>query len=241
MLLLPALNASEWTGPTGNNTYLFLGSPSILIDAGIGHPEHVEAVARALAGASLDLVLVTHSHKDHAAGVPALVASWPRLRVCGGGGEPLRNGDIFDNPQVSLSALHTPGHAPDHFCFVDALSRDVYCGDLARSGGTIAIPASKGGNLREYLDSLRLVRAMNPPRLLPAHGPVIEHPIALLDEYLAHRALRDAQVRKALAEGLRTADEIVARIYPRLSVGLLDAARESVLAHLQKIREDDGK
>lgn len=241
MLLLPALNASEWTGPTGNNTYLFAGSPSILIDAGIGHPDHVKAIARALGGAPLDIVLVTHSHKDHAAGVPALVASWPELRVHGGGGEPLRDGDIFENSQVRLSALHTPGHAPDHFCFVDTRSRDTYCGDLARSGGTIAIPASKGGNLREYLDSLRLVRALNPPRLLPAHGPVIEQPVALLDEYLAHRAMRDVQVRKALAEGLGTADEIVARIYPNLSAGLLEAARESVLAHLRKIREDDGQ
>ena len=48
---LAANNASEWTGPTGNNTYLLIGPPAILLDAGIGDPAHVAAVARALDGA----------------------------------------------------------------------------------------------------------------------------------------------------------------------------------------------
>jgi glyoxylase-like metal-dependent hydrolase (beta-lactamase superfamily II) len=235
------MNPSEWTGPTGNNTYLFPGAPSILIDAGVGHPEDVGAIASALDGAPLDMVLITHGHKDHAAGVPALLERWPHLRVLGAGGEPIHNGDVFENSEVRLSALHTPGHAPDHFCFVDARSGDIFCGDLARAGGTIVIPTSTGGDLRAYLDSLRLVRGMHPPRLLPAHGPLIDEPTVVLDMYLAHRAEREAQVRAALAAGCLTADEIVARIYPRLSSGLIPAARESVLAHLQKIREDDGR
>ena len=238
MLLLPALNASDWTGPTGNNTYLFAGPPSILIDAGVGHPDHVASVARALDGAPLDLVLVTHGHKDHAAGVPALIERWPGASVHGGGGAPLRDGDTFENAGVRLSALFTPGHAPDHFCFVDTGSRDIYCGDLARAGGTIVIPASKGGNLRAYLDSLRLVRQLGPRRLFPAHGPVIDDPAAVLDGYLAHRAQREAQVLAALAAGCSTAEAIVARLYPGLSTTLREAARESVLAHLEKIRED---
>ena len=231
MILLRAGNASEWTGPTGNNTYLFAGPPAILIDAGIGAPEHVEAIAAALDGAPLDILLITHGHVDHVAGVPALTARWPQLVVRGGPGEPLRDGEAIAN----LRALHTPGHSPDHFCFVDDETRDIYCGDLARIGGTVVIPASRGGDLRQYLDSLHRIRALDPPRLLPAHGPIVEHPRQLIDEYLAHRQQREEQVKAALAAGCRTPEEIVARVYPDLSAALLPAARETVLAHLKKL------
>ena len=80
---------------------------------------------------------------------------------------------------------------------------------------------------------------MNPPRLLPAHGPMIDQPAALLDGYLVHRSFREAQIRAALAAGCTSAEEIVARIYPRLSPGLVTAARESVLAHLQYLQEEE--
>ena len=239
MIRLHALNASEWTGPSGNNTYLFPGPPAILVDAGVGHPDHVESIATALAGAALDTVLITHAHWDHTAGVPALQARWPDLTVRGGPGTPLEDGEEFPAGPIRLRAVHTPGHSPDHFCIRDESSGEIYCGDLARSGGTIVIPASKGGSLRAYLESLRRVRALEPPRLFPAHGPVIDQPAALIGEYLAHRQQRDAQVRAALAEGLTSPEAIVSRIYPRLSAGLLEAARESVLAHLQMIREGD--
>ena len=238
MILLHALNASEWTGPTGNNTYLFPGPPSILIDAGVGHPEHVDAIARALEGRPLDVLLITHNHSDHAKGTPQLLARWPRLIVRGGPGVPLHDGEVFETRGERLSALYTPGHAPDHYCFVNKTTRETFCGDLARVGGTIVIPASKGGNLQAYVNSLLRVRALNPPRLFPAHGPVIEDPERLLDEYVAHRQLRDRQVRAALAAGLTTPDEIVAHLYPRLSAALVPAARESVLAHLQQIRDE---
>lgn len=237
VILLSAFNASEWTGPTGNNTYLFPGPPSILIDAGVGHPDHVDTIARTLEGRFLDLVLITHDHSDHARGVPALVARWPRLVVRGGPGAPLRDGEVFETRGECLSALYTPGHAPDHYCFVNE-ARETFCGDLARDGGTIVIPASKGGHLQSYLNSLRRVRALNPPRLFPAHGPTIEEPVKLLAQYLAHRQLRDRQVRAALAAGLTTPDEIVAHLYPGLSAALVPAACESVLAHLQKIRDE---
>lgn len=232
MILLRAGNASEWTGPTGNNTYLFAGPPSILIDAGVGAPEHVDAIAHALNGAALDLLLITHSHVDHVAGVPALTARWPHLSVRGGPGEPLRDGETFNR----LRAMHTPGHAPDHFCFADDSAGDVYCGDMARIGGTVVIPASRGGDLAEYLQSLRRLRGLNPRRLLPAHGPIVDQPAKLIDEYLAHRAQREQQVKEALAAGCQTPEEIVARIYPELSPKLLDAARETVVAHLNHLK-----
>lgn len=235
-LLLRANNASAWTGETGNNTWLFTGSVAALIDAGVGDAAHVEAIATALGGDALASVLVTHGHADHCAGLPALTARWPSLRVMRF--PELRDGNIVPAGDGRLRAIHTPGHAPDHVCLFDGESGDLYCGDLVRAGGTIVIPASKGGNLREYLASLQRVRALAPKRLLPGHGPIIDNPAAAIDQYVRHRAQREEQVIAALRTGARTPSQIVAEIYGDLPASLAAAAADSVLAHLVKLQEE---
>ena len=231
-LLIPAGNASEWTGPTGNNTWLLAGRAPALVDAGTGLPGHVDAVAQALDGAPLARVLITHWHPDHVSGLPALKARWKDLIVVESGTAPVPAGDGV------LEIVPTPGHSPDHLCFFDRESGDLYCGDLARLGGTIVIPVSKGGDLREYLASLRRVRDLAPLRLLPGHGPIVDDPIALIDEYLAHRAQREQQILKAMLDGARTVPDIVKQVYPALPASLSEAAAESVRAHLAKLRDD---
>src|SRR3954470_5268870 len=233
-ILIPAGNASDWTGPTGNNTWLLLGERPALIDAGTGEPSHLEALERALAGAALARVFITHWHPDHVKGLPALRDRWPALVVVDAAGDPVPAGD------GALEIIPTPGHAPDHLCFYDRDAGDLYCGDLARKGGTIVIPARKGGDLRAYLASLQLVRALAPRRLLPGHGPIVDDPIALIDEYIAHRRQREQQILQAMLEGARTVDEIVRRVYPLLPASLSEAAADSVRAHLAKLR-DEGK
>jgi len=233
-LLIPAGNPSAWTGPSGNNTWLLRGREPALVDAGVGRPEHIDAIARALDGAPLTRVLITHSHPDHVAGLPAIKARWPNLEVVDANtvlGEliAVRSGDRM------LEIVPTPGHAPDHLCFFDRDSGELYCGDLARLGGTIVIPSRKGGDLQAYLDSLRLVRDLAPRRMLPGHGPIIDDPIALLDGYIAHRAERERQIVDAMAAGARTVPEIVARVYPELPESLRAAAEETVEAHLKKL------
>jgi glyoxylase-like metal-dependent hydrolase (beta-lactamase superfamily II) len=231
-VLIPAGNPSEWTGPTGNNTWLLTGREPALVDAGVGHGEHVEAVAAALNGAPLVRVLITHWHPDHVKGLPALRDRWPGLVVVDIAGEPVPAGD------GRLEIIPTPGHAPDHLCFFDREAGDLYCGDLARKGGTIVIPAKKGGDLRAYLASLALVREMAPRRLLPGHGPIVDDPAALIDEYIAHRQKREQQILQAILEGARTVEDIVRRVYPLLPESLSSAAADSVRAHLAKLRDE---
>jgi glyoxylase-like metal-dependent hydrolase (beta-lactamase superfamily II) len=230
-LLIPARNPSQWTGPTGNNTWLLLGREAALVDAGVGHPDHLADIERALQGATLRRVLITHGHSDHVDGLPALRARWPEVEV-------VRSVGTFPAGDTTLEAIGTPGHAPDHLCFFDQASRDLYCGDLARLGGSIVIPANKGGDLRDYLNSLKRVRALDPRRLLPGHGPIVERPLALIDEYIAHRDLRDRQILAAIAAGARTPEEIVERVYPTLASSLKRAAAATVEAHLQKLRKE---
>jgi glyoxylase-like metal-dependent hydrolase (beta-lactamase superfamily II) len=235
-LTLRAFNASEWTGPTGNNTYLLTGQVPALVDAGVGHDDHLSAVRAALSGNDLALILITHGHSDHVGGIPALRARWPEVRLLGAAD--LREGDEIAAGDTHLRALPTPGHSPDHLCFVDESEGDIYSGDLVRRGGTIVIPASKGGNLRQYLASLRRVRDLAPRRLLPGHGPIIDEPTVIIDEYLRHRAEREAQVIAALRPGPRTPAAVAADIYGRLPAVFAAAAIDGVLAHLRKLEED---
>lgn len=238
MILIPAGNPSEWTGPGGNNTYLLTGAVPALIDAGVGHVAHIEAVARELRGDPLPLILVTHGHPDHVDGIPALLRRWPDARVRNVPGDACTPGEVVRAGDARLRAVHTPGHAPDHFCFLDEETREVYCGDLARLGGTVVVPASAGGHLAQYLESLRAIRAMAPRRLYPGHGPIVEDPAALIEHYLAHRHDREQQIVEALRSGCATPGAIAAGIYGALAPRLARAAEDSVLAHLIKLAEE---
>lgn len=234
MILLHANNASSWTGPTGTNTYLLPGRVPALIDAGVGDDRHLKSIELALGGRALARVFITHGHPDHIGGLDKLLERWPTADVIRFGQE----NDVVDAGDTRLRILHTPGHAPDHLCFLEEDARDLYCGDLARLGGSIVIPASKGGNLRQYLESLKHVRSLGSKRLLPGHGPIVNDPGALIDEYLRHRAQREDEVIAALQDGLKTPEEMVPRVYGVLNPALSAAAADSVLAHLMKLHDE---
>jgi glyoxylase-like metal-dependent hydrolase (beta-lactamase superfamily II) len=233
----------------GNTTWLLPGRAPVLIDAGTGDPRHLADLEAALGGASLARVLVTHAHVDHASGAPAIGSRMPSARFAkmpwpekdrryAANWEGIADGDPIEAGDWTLTAIHTPGHAPDHLCFWHESSRTVFCGDLAVRGTTVVIPASSGGDLAQYIASLERVLALSPLRLLPAHGPVIRDPEKLLRNYLAHRRERDEQVLAALAAGDTSVEALVARMYAALAPPLVAMARESVTAHLLKLERE---
>jgi hypothetical protein len=81
---------------------------------------------------------------------------------------------------------------------------------------------------------------LDPVQVLPAHGPVIDQPIALIDRYTAHRHAREAEILAAIERGAETIDAIVAAVYPQLEDPLRKVAVETVHAHVRKL-VDEGR
>ena len=243
MLLIPAANPGPLTG-AGNNTWLIDGREPTLIDAGVGHVEHLDAIDRALGGRALARVLVTHGHTDHASGAPAIRTRWPGVEIRKmtlegeTGWPPIADGDRLRAGDEDLLAVHTPGHALDHMCFWDERTRDLYAGDMVALGTTIVVPGDRGGGMRAYLASLERLAALRPARVYPGHGDVIDDPLGLITEYVAHRREREEQIVACLSRGVADVDAIVARVYPDLAPALRPAARATVQAHLEKLRDE---
>lgn len=243
---LHGANPGPMTGD-GNWTYLIGQRRPVLIDAGVGQPAHLDAIAAA-APYGLARVVVTHAHSDHVSGAPQIHARWPSAELAKYPWperdpdlpwRPLADSAVVSTEEGDLEVLHTPGHAPDHVTLWHAASRTLFVGDMLVMGSTVVIPASHGGSLRDYLDSLARLRSLNPVRALPAHGPVIEEPIALIDQYVQHRAQREAQVIDAIGAGHDTVDAITGVIYSSLPEALVPMARESVLAHVHKLSREE--
>jgi endoribonuclease LACTB2 len=245
-------NPGPFTGP-GTNTYIVgMGLRPILLDTGIGVPKWAENLPIGLRELSrtddLDRIVVTHAHRDHLGGVPdaqrqfgpipVLKKPWPgQDEAAGVPIVPIDHGAEISTDGATLTALHTPGHAPDHLCYYLAEEKALFTGDVVLGAGTTIIP-DETGDLGQYMDSLRRLLALDVEKIYPAHGPVIRDAKGKLREYIAHRELRELQVLGALADGPIEVIAIVKKIYTDVPEFLHPAAAQSVRSHLRKLRND---
>jgi glyoxylase-like metal-dependent hydrolase (beta-lactamase superfamily II) len=236
-----APNPGVMTGP-GTNTYLVGIDEVAVIDPGIEDDGHLDAIV-GCGGDRIRWIFCTHTHPDHSPGAAALkkrtgaevlaFESRDGLEV----DTAIEDGYQIEATEFRLSAVHTPGHASNHLCYLLEEERLLFSGDHIMQGSTVVI-APPDGDMAEYLRSLERVRSLRLRSIAPGHGHLIDEPNAIIDEYITHRLERERQVLDAVAGGDRTTAEIVARLYPDLIDELVIRARHTVHAHLRKLAAD---
>ncbi|HEU0055438.1 MAG TPA: MBL fold metallo-hydrolase [Longimicrobium sp.] len=234
----------------GTRTFVVGRARPVVIDPGPDDPRHLDAILRALGGVAPVAILLTHSHADHAAATPALAARTGAPVLLGRGafrepfdpelvGRWLEEGDTVETDAGTLTAIATPGHAPEHFAFLWANGNApaggaLFAGDAFMGVGDTTLVSPPEGDLAAYLRTLDRVAAVDPSVLLPAHGPPIVDPRAAVVRYRTHRTERVAQVVRALREaGPSAPPALVDTVYgAALDPRLRTAALGSLLAIL---------
>ena len=167
-----------------------------VVDPG-GELDRIMAKVDAL-GVTLEKILVTHAHIDHAGGVDEL-AKITGLPVEGphredrfwidllneqgamfgiAGASPftpdrwLEDGDTVTVGNVRLEVRHCPGHTPGHIIFYDAESKIAIVGDVLFQG-SIGRTDFPRGDYATLIHSIRerLWPLGNDVRFVPGHGP----------------------------------------------------------------------
>jgi len=229
-----APNPGPYTGP-GTNTWIVEAGPVVaVIDPGPDDEAHLEALDRRLAGATVGVVLVTHSHPDHlplaerfARPHHASVRRYPELG----------DGDVVNVGTLKLTALHTPGHSADHLCFFIPGDRALFTGDLILGRGSSMVTYPEG-DVAAYLRSLDRVAALEPTILFPGHWDPVTDAMGKIAEYKKHRLEREAQVLDEVRRGPGSADELTRRVYGDLDDRLMVAAEMTLRAHLRKLVDE---
>ncbi len=244
---------------THTNCYIVGGREVVVIDPASPYEDEqralddlVDTLTRG-EGRRVREIVVSHLHPDHIGGVEHLrrrlgvpVAAHRTTAEALEGtihvDRYIEDGDTFrleGPPDAEWRAVFTPGHARGHLCFFEERTRSLITGDLIVGIGTVVIDPPEG-NMVDYLASLARVRALEPTAIFGAHGPAVGSPIAKIDEYIAHRLAREAEILAAVSGGAGTPKAVVAAVYKDVPEKLHRLAERSVLAHLEKL-ESEGR
>ncbi|HSV20964.1 MAG TPA: MBL fold metallo-hydrolase [Casimicrobiaceae bacterium] len=243
-----APNPGMMTGP-GTNTYLVGEADLAVVDPGPLDDAHLRAILDAGAG-RIRWIVCTHTHRDHSPAAAAL-ARETRAQVIGRPPPQTDRQDATFRPDrvpahderlqlggVTLRALHTPGHASNHVCYLLEQTRMLFTGDHVMQGSTVIINPPDG-DMRAYLASLEALLELDVAILAPGHGYLIGEPKRELRRLIAHRHAREAKVRAALErQGPARLEALVPAVYDDVDPRFHGAAARSLQAHLDKLVAD---
>ena len=226
----------------GTNTWLIDEADGFtVLDPGPDDPAHVADILRATGG-RVARILLSHTHRDHLGAVAALKEA-TGAPVAGFRASadpnfvpdiPLDDGDAI----AGMVALHTPGHAADHLCFIRP-GGVLFSADHVMSWSS-SVVSPPGGSMAAYFASLRRLLARDDDLYLPGHGPPLPNPHPFVAEMLTHRTAREQAIAGALGRDPVGTHELVDALYSQVHPTLRRAAERNVIAHLLKL-EGEGK
>ena len=142
------------------------------------------------------------ARRSPASGAPAPRAASTSTRIscptCGSA-----NGDRLAGDGWAFTALHTPGHAPDHLSFELEGNGVLFSGDHVMGWNTSVI-APPEGSIADYMRSLELLGARRDRVYFPGHGGRVEEPQRLSRPSSCTGACASRRSSTASASGTNT-------------------------------------
>jgi len=156
-----------------------------------GHGDHAGSVdeLRAALGADVAYLIGEPDARIHSGEAKKTKGMWPQVKT-----KP--DEFLVAGQRVgSLEVVAAPGHTPGHMALLDTRDRTLLCGDTFTTMGGVAVTAKKlqrfplAASATDDPDadraSARALRALDPSRLAPGHGKVVEGPAAAMDRAIA--------------------------------------------------------
>ncbi|EXJ60120.1 hypothetical protein A1O7_04272 [Cladophialophora yegresii CBS 114405] len=155
-----------------------------------------------------------------------------------------------DSSSFAIQAIHTPGHAKDHMVFQITRSPDASeVGALFTADNVLGHGTAVFEDLQLYLQSLDVMkRRVVGARAYPGHGQFIDDAVGKIDEYIAHRRMREEEALNVLNDATGPKEVIVGKewesmemvrvIYRHYPENLWEPAEKGLLMVLEKLRRD---
>ena len=234
----------------GTNTYILGNENLVIIDPGPDSDKHLSKLINYIGKKKVELIVATHHHADHI-GLLHKLSSIKNSPIFIGRGQ-INTFYKYDSRleercclfestiltrEFRINTIHTPGHSSDHYCF-HIPSIALFSGDHIMGWSTTMIRLPDG-NMRDYLESLELIKNLSHEQILPAHGEKILDGKKRCQQLIAHRNKRSLQVKNTLKNAELNLSEITEIIYGKINKKLIDYAKYTLEALLENMIENN--